>query len=90
MSRMYIKYMRVTKDESSIKVAYEKDGRFYVRSGKDGFSRGVPIKGEGTSTLATWGFRTVNRAPYFYDGEEIKQNISRFSMNRDGTVDYND
>lgn len=79
----------MTKDESSIKVAYEKGGKFYVRTGRDGFSRGVPIKGDVKSTLATWGFRNVNNVPYFYDGEEISQNISRFQMNRNGTVDYN-
>lgn len=87
---MYIKAIRLTKDEHSIKVAYEKNGKSYVRSGKDGFRKGVAINGEAKSTLATWGFREVIKAPYFYDGDEISQNINRFAMNRDGTVDYKD
>ena len=86
---MYIKAIKITKDVKSIKIAYERDGKLYVRSGKDNFKKGVAVQGKAESLMATWGFRKVTDSPYFYDGQEILENISKFEMNNKGEISYN-
>lgn len=86
---MFIKGIRLTKDVASTKIAYEKNGSNYVRTGKDGFKKGTKIKGDVSSVLATWGFRPVTTAPYFYDGEELAENINKFQMSNEGEITYN-
>lgn len=88
MSKMYIRAIRLTKDTSSIKVAYERDGKYYVRSGKDNFRKGIPLNGNPSNLVATWGFRKIEDAPYFYDGSEIAENIGKFQMDNKGRVLY--
>lgn len=86
--RMYIKAIKLTKDEKSIKIVYEKNGKHYIRSGKDGFKRGIALQVKVSTLLNTWGFRKVDNAPYFYDGSEIQENINRFALNNKGEIYY--
>jgi len=88
MSRMYVKAIKLTDDPHSTKVAYEKNGKLYVRSGNNKFSKGIPSPVPLSTLYTIWGFRKVTDAPYFYDGQELWENIQRFQMTRDGTVKY--
>lgn len=85
---MYIRAIKITKDVASIKVAYDKDGKYFVRTGEDGFKKGVQIHGTPNDLVTTWGFRKVEDAPFFYDGEEIAENIHKFQMDNKGKIHY--
>lgn len=89
MAKMVVVAIKLTKDIDSIKVAYEKNGRLFIRSGADGFVVGQrcqsPLRG-----LDKWGFKTVEPNPEFRDAEEIIDNLDRFSMKADGTVQYHE
>jgi hypothetical protein len=85
---MEVVAMKLTTDIFSAKVVYKKDGRLYLRSGKDGFTSGEPLQTTLSGVMAKWGFRKVANPPTFRDGNELKQNITNFAMNSDGTIQF--
>jgi hypothetical protein len=89
MAKMIVVAIKLTKDIDSIKIAYEKNGRLFIRSGADGFVVGQPCQSP-LRGLGKWGFKTVEPNPEFRDSEEIIDNLDRFSMKSDGTVQYHE
>jgi hypothetical protein len=87
MAKMIIKAMKLTEDIDSIKIAYEKNGKLWVRSGKDGFSNGTPVQSD-FSSLGKWGFRKVDPNPQFRDAEEIIDNLDKFQLDNNGVIRY--
>ncbi len=84
---MKIVAMKLTSDPDSIKVAYEKNGVLYVRSGKDGFHTGTKAQSDFRS-LGKWGFRKVDPNPEFRDAEELIDNLDKFSLDNKGVIRY--
>lgn len=89
MVKMKVVAIKMTKDIESIKIAYEKNGRLFIRSGADGFMLGKPCQSP-LRGLGKWGFKTVEPNPEFRDSEEIIDNLDRFSMKSDGSIQYHD
>lgn len=89
MSKMKVKVAKLTTDIYSTKIVYEKNGKLYVRSGKDGFKIGQPVQSS-IQSLKLWGFKEVHNAPIFRDGEEMFQNINKFELKQDGSAVYSD
>lgn len=87
MSRMIVVAIKLTGDIDSMKIVYERNGRLFVRSGSDGFSVGKPLQSP-LRGLGKWGFKLVEPNPEFRDAEEIIDNLDRFSMKNDGTIQY--
>ena len=79
--------MKLTEDVDSIKVAYLKNGNLYVRSGKDGFAKGVKAQTD-LSGLGKWGFRKVEPSPDFRDAEELINHLDRFGLDSSGVIKY--
>lgn len=86
---MKVLAIKLTTDIFSAKAIYEKNGKLYLRSGKDGFTEGQPLQTTLSGATAKWGFRKVMNPPEFRDGNELKQNIPNFSMNSDGSIQFN-
>ncbi len=87
MSKMLVKAIKLTDDVESIKIAYEKNGKLYIRSGTDGFEKGQPAQGD-LSSLGKWGFRKVESGPELRDSDEIIDSLDKFSMNSSGIVKF--
>lgn len=87
MAKMIIKAIKLTEDIESIKIAYEKNGKLFVRNGGDGFAKGQAAQAD-LSSLGKWGFRKVEPNPQFRDAEEIIDNIDKFSLDNSGVVKY--
>ena len=87
MAKMTVKAIKLTQDIESIKIAYEKNGKLYIRNGNDGFSTGHVAQGD-LSSLGKWGFRKVDPYPQFRDSEEIIDNLAKFHLDSSGIVKY--
>jgi hypothetical protein len=87
MAKMIVKAIKLTEDIESIKIAYEKHGKLYIRNGNDGFTTGNATQGD-LSSLGKWGFRKVDPNPQFRDAEEIIDNLDKFSLDNTGVVKY--
>ncbi|AYP68559.1 hypothetical protein EalM132_00045 [Exiguobacterium phage vB_EalM-132] len=86
--KMYVKAVKFTKDPSSLKIVYQKGEKLYVRSGESNFSVGKLVKVPLGALLANMGYCKVESAPYFYDGNEIRENLSNFVMGSNGKATY--
>lgn len=84
---MKVLAIKLTEDVESTKVAYVKNGKYFIRNGQDGFKKGVlsPVSIE---SLKRYGFRLVDTPPEFETGEDINSNIHRFSLNTSGSIEY--
>jgi hypothetical protein len=87
MAKMVVKAMKLTEDIESIKIAYEKDGKLWVRNGNDGFKNGVRAQAD-LPSLGKWGFRKVDPNPTFRDADEIIDNLDKFQLDNTGVVKY--
>lgn len=86
---MTIHGVKMTKDIESMKVLYEKGEKFYIRSGRDDFEVGKPLKDSYNSLFTQWGFRKMEEpVPIFRDREELVDGVKRFEMKPDGRVSY--
>lgn len=86
--KMYIKAIKLTKDAQSVKVVYQKGDQLYMRSATDSYKKGVPVRISLGAICSNLGFHKVESAPYFYDGQEILENIHKFSMGNKGKAVY--
>lgn len=87
MSKMKVVAVKITEDVASFKLAYEKNGKIFVRSGEDQFTIGTRVHGS-YSSLWKWGFRKVDNPPILRDSEELNQNYMKFQMKSDGSISY--
>lgn len=73
----------------SVKVAYSKNGFFYLRTGKDGFKTGNKVKNM-DSLINTWGYRRLEDPVKLRDSEELVEALKqrRFSIGEDGDATY--
>lgn len=85
---MKVVAVKMNDEPISMKIVYEKNGSYYIRSGADGFSRGEPIKCPVKALLNKWGFREVINPPEFRDSDEIVDSITGFGQKSDGTIEY--
>ena len=89
MSKMIVHGVKLTKDTHSIRVLYEKNGNFFVRSGKDGFREGHPITSSYESLFEQWGFRKLEEPlPVFRDREEMLDGVPKFQLKNNGRITY--
>lgn len=86
---MKVVAVKITDDIGSFKLAYEKNGKTFVRSGEDHFIMGKQVHGSYKS-LWKWGFRKVENPPFLRDSDDMEQNYMRFQMKADGSVAYAD
>lgn len=84
---MRVEAVKITDDQSSFKIAYEKNGKYFVRSGEDNFSVGNKVHSN-IESLWKWGFRKVENPPNFRDSDEMLQNYNKFQLKSDGSVTY--
>ena len=70
------------------KVIYKKGEQLYIRSGEDDFIRGKAIQGTLESACYKWGFYKVDNPPKFRDGQELMDNIGRFSVNHNRIASF--
>lgn len=80
--------MKLSKNPRLTKVAYEKNGNIYVRSGEDGFKYGRKLTVPVSTLWLMWGYRPTEDVPYFLDGEEIEQNLNKFQLTSKGKIKY--
>ena len=85
---MYVVGIKFSDDPSSVKIAYTKHGKVYVRSGADDFITGRELQGSVEHLYNRYGYKHVIGNPSFKDRHELLENITRFSMNNKGTVEY--
>jgi len=83
---MIIVAIKLTEEPSHIKVVYEKDGSLFIRSGADGFEKGIPAQTSLKAIVSKWGFTKVQSPPHFEDADELIDNLDKFGMKPDGTV----
>lgn len=88
MNKMKVVAIKLDSEPISIKVLYEKAGRLYIRTGKDGFASGKPAPAPITALVNKWGFRKIENPPEFRDAEEIIDSITRFALHNNGKVHY--
>jgi hypothetical protein len=88
MAKMQVVAVKLSKEPISIKVAYQKEGKLYIRTGEDGFTHGKPANAPLNSLLNKWGFRRVGNPPEFRDAEELIDGITGFGLQQDGTIKY--
>lgn len=88
MAKMKILAVKLTRDPSSTKVVYEKNGKQFIRSGEDGFVKGTATQAPLKALSHKWGFRLVENPPEFRDADEIIDNLGKFEVKQDGTVSY--
>lgn len=79
--------MKMTSDIESIKVAYEKNGKMYVRNGGDGFATGQPLNAP-IKSLGKVGFSYVEPNPVFKNADELIDNLGRFHVKDNGGISY--
>jgi len=84
---MEVKAIHLSDDPYSVRVAYEKNGKLYIRDGKDGFKVGTPVQAD-IASLGKWGFYEVKPNPRFHDRTEIINNLDKFQMDGKGLVTY--
>lgn len=79
MGKIIVEGLKLSTNPISTKVLYSKDGKHYIRTGADNFSKGDPIRQHVSSYFTKWGFRQmIDSRPEFYDGEELARNIDKF------------
>lgn len=79
----------LTEDITSIRILYEKKGKYFVRSGVDKFRVGVPLPTSYMAMFTQAGFRKVREPlPVFRNWEEMYDGASRFSLTKEGSVTY--
>ncbi|MDP4224880.1 MAG: hypothetical protein Q8910_00725 [Bacteroidota bacterium] len=85
---MVVKAIKLTKDSSSTKVVYEKDGTLFMRNGEDGFIKGIKVDAPLRSLINKWGFKEIINPPIFNNGKEISQSLNRFELTDEGKVSF--
>jgi hypothetical protein len=85
--RMRIVAAKLTEDRDSIRLAYEKNGKLFVRSGADDFKVGTPLT-ISVDNLYKWGYRKIINPPQFIDAGDVLNNIDKFELKTDGSVVY--
>lgn len=88
MAMMKVEAIKYTKDVSSFKIVYEKNGTLFMRTGMDTFQKGRRVPVPLNTLINKHGFRRVEDAPSFRDAGDIIDNLNRFQMSTDGTLSY--
>ena len=88
MSKMHVLGVKLTTDPTSNKIAYIRDGKTFVRSGSDDYKVGTPLQGASDHLFTRFGYRKVDASVVFRDGEEMRENASRFAPAPKGKAIY--
>lgn len=79
----------LTDDIVSIRILYEKNGKYFVRRGVDKFKVGVKLPTSYMSMFTQNGFRKVlEPLPVFRDAEEMFDGSGKFALTKEGSVQY--
>lgn len=70
------------------RVIYKKGEHLYIRTGEDHFIRGKALQTTVDGACMKWGFYKVENPPKFRDGQELMDNIDRFSIGNNRMVTY--
>ena len=87
MAIMVVKAMKISDNPSGIRIAYEKKGELYIRSGEDGFRKGIKAQSD-LGGLTKWGFRQVQGEARFRDAQDIIDHIDKFQLDNQGVIKY--
>lgn len=86
---MIVHGVKMTEDIESRKVLYERDGKFFIRSGNDDFHRGKPLGRSYRSYFTQSGYRKMKEPlPMFRDKEELAEGVRNLSVVDGGKVEY--
>ena len=89
MSEMIVHGIILTKDTKSMKILYEKNNKYFIRSGKDNFKVGIQLPASYMALFTQYGFRKVNKPlPAFLDSAEMLEGATKFQLTKEGSVSY--
>lgn len=79
MGKLVVEGVKLSTSPLSTKVLYQKDGKYFIRSGADEFAKGDPIRQHVSAYFTKWGFRQlVDSRAEFWDGQELARSIDKF------------
>lgn len=79
----------LTKDKKSRRLVYEKNGKFFIRSGTDKCQVGIPLPTSYKTLFTQYGFRGIEgNPPAFIDANDMWENLDKFHLTSDGKIRY--
>lgn len=79
---------RLSEMPSGNRFVYKKGEHLYIRTGEDDFIKGKPLQTSLEGACAKWGFYKIENPPKFRDGQELMDNVDRFSLTQHRTIRF--